>query len=59
VVAILFGADVPFVLRQDGEQWAFLGDCYVHGIMQGGLIALAEELGKKLNGPKFCNFNIL
>ncbi len=30
LVVILFGADVPFILRQEGGHHTLLGDCYVH-----------------------------
>jgi hypothetical protein len=35
VVCVLFGGDVPYVLRRKGSHWQFLGCCYVHGIMKG------------------------
>ncbi|TFB01524.1 hypothetical protein CCMA1212_006209 [Trichoderma ghanense] len=42
-VAVLFGSGVPFVLRgcstADGKRaWKMVGECYVHGIMQGEII---------------------
>lgn len=47
-VCILHGGDTPFVLRpapsssaniQDIQDWEFLTDCYVHGIMDGEALA--------------------
>jgi len=35
VVCILFGGRVPYVLRDMGSHWQFIGECYVHGIMKG------------------------
>ena len=35
VVCVLLGAQVPFVLRAVNNHYAFLGDCYCHGIMDG------------------------
>jgi hypothetical protein len=32
-VCILFGSQVPVVLRADGENWKVIGEAYVHGIM--------------------------
>jgi hypothetical protein len=34
-VCILFGGDVPYILRPTAEdkEFQFVGDCYVHGIM--------------------------
>ncbi|KAL7928956.1 heterokaryon incompatibility domain-containing protein [Trichoderma chlorosporum] len=42
-VAVLFGAGVPFVLRKYAtaagkRAWKIVGECYVHGIMQGEVI---------------------
>jgi hypothetical protein len=34
-VCILFGGTVPFVLRGGPDSWEFIGDCYVHGFMDG------------------------
>ncbi|KAL8670141.1 MAG: hypothetical protein Q9168_005306 [Polycauliona sp. 1 TL-2023] len=36
LIVLLHGGDVPFVLRPlDGGRFAFVGEAYVHGIMQG------------------------
>lgn len=43
VVAVLRGGKVPFVLRkvsvggdgEDEERWVLVGECYVHGLMDG------------------------
>jgi hypothetical protein len=50
-IAVLFGGKVPYILRKneyEGSEnpeitWKFLGDSYVHGIMDGEVI---ESLGK-------------
>lgn len=35
-IVILFGGSVPYVLRPtEGEQWRFIDECYIHGIMKG------------------------
>ena len=43
IVAILFGCSVPVVLRkhisEGREHYAFIGEAYVHGIMDGGAVA--------------------
>lgn len=39
IVAILFGCQVPVLLRKHGDSYDFIGTCYVHGIMQGEAIA--------------------
>ncbi|EHK48139.1 hypothetical protein TRIATDRAFT_298334 [Trichoderma atroviride IMI 206040] len=42
-VAVLFGSGVPFVLRKcpaiaGRRAWRIIGECYVHGIMQGEVV---------------------
>lgn len=34
-VALLKGVKTPVIIRPKGEEWEFVGDCYVHGIMNG------------------------
>jgi hypothetical protein len=38
-VCILKGAEVPFVLRMEDENWNIHGDCYIHGIMDGEAVS--------------------
>jgi hypothetical protein len=36
IVVMLLGGHVPFVLSAiDSNQWKLIGECYVHGIMNG------------------------
>jgi hypothetical protein len=35
---ILFGSQMPMILREEGDQWLFVGQAYVHGIMDGEAI---------------------
>ncbi|KAJ4376237.1 hypothetical protein N0V83_001520 [Neocucurbitaria cava] len=36
VVCVLFGGDVPYVLRRMGmDNWLFVGECYLHDMMDG------------------------
>jgi len=34
-VFLLRGSSVPLVLRKNGDVWKFIGDAYVHGVMDG------------------------
>jgi hypothetical protein len=39
----LLGGDVPFVLRKETDKQILVGDCYVHGIMNGELAHLPND----------------
>ncbi|EPE27502.1 hypothetical protein GLAREA_04293 [Glarea lozoyensis ATCC 20868] len=34
-VCLLMGSDVPYILRQAGDDWCVVGHCYVDGLMKG------------------------
>lgn len=42
-IAILLGCSTPMVLRETGGGWQLVGECYVHGAMQGELLG-GDEL---------------
>jgi hypothetical protein len=48
LIAILFGCSVPVVLRKNegSDSYQFIGECYVHGVMDGEAIR-DRGLGKK------------
>ena len=55
VIAVLLGCSVPFILRkvngQSGEvRWRIVGECYVHGIMDGE----AMEWGLEIQDIAIC-----
>jgi hypothetical protein len=35
VIALLYGGRTPFLLRQQGRNWTLVGECYMHGMMNG------------------------
>jgi hypothetical protein len=46
VICILWGAQTPFLLRRKSEvdrRWELVGECYVHGIMDGEGLGLSEK----------------
>lgn len=43
VVCVLYGGKMPFVLRPWGQYFLLVGECYVHGVMNGEVMKL---LGK-------------
>jgi len=43
-IYILFGGQVLYALRERGEgKWEFLGECYVHGLMDGEALSSRGE----------------
>jgi hypothetical protein len=44
VVVIFEGFRMPFVLRKSGNDWKLVGDCYVHGIMDGEMIVPVKDI---------------
>jgi hypothetical protein len=52
-ICLLFGGNVPFVLRDRGDgKYQFVGECYVHGIMDGEIMKAAagdREVGGLLD----------
>ncbi len=45
-ICLFFGGQVLYVSRERGEErWEFVGECYVHGLMDGeGLVAGPERI---------------
>ena len=37
-IFLSYGGSVPYVLRPSDDKYYFLGECYVHGIMDGEAI---------------------
>ena len=52
-MAVLFGCSMPVVLREDlGEdggkgkgRWRVVGECYIHGLMEGKGLGMLERGG--------------
>jgi hypothetical protein len=47
VVTVLFGGNVPYLLRPVDAGFKFLGECYVPGLMEGEAVGSWEQQGKK------------
>lgn len=43
IIAIFYGANVPFVLRPKGQEFQLLGEAYVDGIMDGEFMQVDKE----------------
>ena len=39
-ICVLLGGHVLYILRPTGENWSFVGECYVHGLMDGEAMSL-------------------
>ncbi|KAH9484582.1 Heterokaryon incompatibility protein 6, OR allele [Psilocybe cubensis] len=49
VVCIFQGGEVPFVLRpRENNQWELIGECYLHGIMEGTAVKRAHPKDVRL-----------
>lgn len=45
----LLGGQVLYVLRERGEgKWEFVGECYVHGLMDGEALGLGQEYKERV-----------
>ena len=42
-VAILPGCDTPLILRESGDGWTVVGECYIHGVMYGEVVEMFRE----------------
>jgi hypothetical protein len=43
MVAILFGCRTPFIVRRDADHFILMGECFVHGLMDGEAISNLDE----------------
>jgi hypothetical protein len=43
MICVLFGCDVPVVLRQKADHYIFIGECYIKGLMYGEAIEALER----------------
>lgn len=48
ILAVLLGCNHPVILRPQGDRFLYIGECFVHGIMDGEVIAHAERDGRRL-----------
>ena len=42
-ICVLLGGHVFYILRPAGDSWSFVGECYVHGLMDGEAMSLLEN----------------
>lgn len=58
-VVVLLGAPVPFIIRDFPEGQVVIGECYVHGIMDGEAIAAKLRGGKAEHKEDFEQFRLI
>jgi hypothetical protein len=42
-LVVLFGGEMPYILRPEGSQFRFVGECYVYGLMNGQAVRRWRE----------------
>lgn len=42
-IAVLLGCNYPVILRQHGEGFKYVGECYIDGVMDGGVVDAAHR----------------
>jgi hypothetical protein len=42
-IFMLFGGSVLYVLKPQGDDYVFIGECYVHGLMDGEALKFLED----------------
>jgi hypothetical protein len=47
-ICVLHGANVPFALRQQGQSWALVGECYVFNLVRGEALDEVSKRGSRL-----------
>ncbi|PCD41064.1 hypothetical protein AU210_003623 [Fusarium oxysporum f. sp. radicis-cucumerinum] len=50
IIVLCRGGKLPLILRPSGERWQLVGDAYIHGLMDGLLWEMLEELSER-EGP--------
>ena len=50
IICVFGGAVMPVVMRQKGESFGVVGDCYLDGVMDGEAVGVMEK-GGCLRGP--------
>ena len=62
LLVLIEGSKMPFVLRSKSDDFEIIGDCYIHGIMDGELKSIPEEssslgasqIGIDQKGEEYC-----
>lgn len=54
IVAIVFGATVPFIFRKRGKAYRLIADCYIDGMMDGEAIKMSENGELEVQELELC-----
>ena len=56
-ICLLFGGNVPYVVRERDGTHQFIGECYCHGIMNGEAMQASVEENGDAKNEKVYTFN--
>ena len=49
IICVLFGSTIPVILPKAGDDFEFIGECYVHGIMYGEAVSWSQQGDESLS----------
>jgi hypothetical protein len=58
-LCLIYGCSVPVVMRPtpNGNHWLLVGECYIHGIMNGELLEKDPKMRMQADSPPRANEN--
>jgi len=58
-LCLIYGCSVPVVMRrtEKGDRWLLVGECYIHGIMNGELLEKEPQIRKQADADQKVAIN--
>jgi hypothetical protein len=54
VICVLIGCSTPLIIRPAGSKYRLVGECYLHGIMEGEVLKGRSGINLSLQNITFC-----